>query len=64
MLLTLKEMELLCVFHDGTLSKTLGLLREAENEPPERMAMIESLIEKLSGMEDGEPASLAFEPEV
>lgn len=63
MQLTVKEMELLCVFHAGTLSATLGLLREAEDEPPERMAIVKSLTEKLSSLKDGETVSLAFEPE-
>ena len=63
MLLTLKEMEVLCVMHSGTLSATLDLLRVAENGPPERMAVVQSLIGKLSGLKDGETVSLAFEPE-
>lgn len=63
MQLSVEEMELLCVFHTGTRSGTLALLREAENEPPERMAVVNSLIEKLYGMKDGEMASLAFDSE-
>jgi hypothetical protein len=39
------------------------LLREAENEPPEKMALIKSVTEKLSGLKSGETVSLAFDPE-
>ena len=66
MLFTVKEMQVLCVFHAGTISATLDLLREAEtreNETPERMALVKSAIEKLSGLKDGDTVSLAFEPE-
>lgn len=63
MLFSVKEMSLLCVFHKGTISETLALLREAENEPPEKMALVNSVIEKLSGLKDGDTVSLAFEPE-
>ena len=64
MLLNVKEMEVLCIFHSGTISTTLNLLREKESaaEPPERTSIISSLIEKLSGMKDGDAVSLAFEP--
>ena len=66
MLLTVKEMETLCVFHAGTLSKTLGALRFAATEgggPHDRADDIKSLIEKLSPMSDGDIVSLAFERE-
>ena len=63
MFLTAQEMTVLCVFHAGTVSETLGLLREAENEPPERMAIVEKLIAALSDMKDGDTVALAFEPE-
>jgi len=63
MLFSLKEMELLCVFHSGTLSATLALLREAENEPPERMDIVKSVIDKLSAMKPGDTISLEFEPD-
>ena len=33
MLLSKQEMEMLCVFHSGTLSSTVELLRQAEGEP-------------------------------
>ena len=63
MFFTAKEMEVICVFHAGTLSATLDLLREAENEPPERMALVQGVIEKLSGMKSGDTVSLAFDSE-
>jgi len=63
MLFTVKEMQVLCVFHAGTISATLDLLREAENEPPERMMVVKSVLEKLSSVKDGDTVSLAFEPE-
>jgi len=63
MLFSVKEMEVLCVFHTGTVSATLGLLREADGEPPEKMAAVKSVIEKLSAMKPGDTVSLAFEPE-
>jgi len=61
-ILTVKEMEMLCVMHSGTLSATIDMLSKAENEPPERMAVVQSLIEKLSSLKDGETVSLAFDP--
>ncbi|MCL2853939.1 MAG: hypothetical protein FWE20_13115 [Defluviitaleaceae bacterium] len=66
MLLTVKEMEVLCIFHDGDLSSTLELLRriKAENTgPPSRMADIDSLIEKLSKMNSGDRVCIAFDSE-
>ena len=66
MMLTIKEMELLCIFHDGKLSSTLDLLRHAEEEgtaPPSRAADIRNVIEKLSKMKDGENVCLAFDSE-
>ena len=63
MMLTAKEMEVLCVFHAGTVSATLDILRELKNESGERMVHIKSVIEKLSGLKAGESVSLAFEPE-
>ena len=65
MVLTVKEMETLCVFHAGTLSATLATLREAagDTEPQPRLGDIRSLIAKLSGMEDGDAPRIAFEPE-
>jgi len=66
MLLTVKEMEVLCIFYDGTLSSTLDLLRHAEAEgtaPPSRAADINSLIEKLSKVKEGDNICLAFDSE-
>lgn len=63
MVLTVKEMEMLCVMHSGTVSATLALLREAENEPSERMTVVKSLTEKLESLKKGEGVSLAFDPE-
>ncbi|MCL2392875.1 MAG: hypothetical protein FWC66_09795 [Oscillospiraceae bacterium] len=66
MFLTVKEMEVLCIFHDGTLSSTLDLLRHAEAEgtgPPSRAADINSLIEKLSNVKEGENVCITFDPE-
>lgn len=63
MVLTVKEMQMLCVMHKGTLAATLDLLREVDNEPPERMAVVKSLTEKLESLKPGETVSLAFDPE-
>jgi hypothetical protein len=63
MLLTVKEMELLCIFHDGSLSSTLDLLKHIEEEgtcPPGRSVDLNRLIEKLSGLGDGDRVCLAF----
>ncbi|MCL2604733.1 MAG: hypothetical protein FWD90_09660 [Defluviitaleaceae bacterium] len=56
MFLTVKEMELLCIFYDGTLEPTLDLLRHVEEEgtcPPGRASDLNRLIEKLSQLEKG-----------
>ena len=67
MLLTVKEMEALCVFYAGTLSATLDSLRAAaaagENEKHHRLGDIRNLISKLSGMKSDGVVSVAFEPE-
>jgi len=66
MLLTVKEMEVLCIFHDGGLSSTLDLLRRVKAEgtgPPSWMADIDSLIEKLSKMNRGDRVCIAFDSE-
>jgi len=66
MLLTVKEMEALCVFHAGTLSGTLAALRHAAKEgggPHDRLEDYKSLIGKLSQMNDGDVVSLDFERE-
>ena len=61
MQLSVKEMEMLCVMHSGTVSETLAMLRNAE-KPFEGMIIVNSLIDKLSGLEDGEEVYLAFDP--
>ena len=63
MFLNPKEMELLCIFHAGTVSETLTLLRTALNEQHEKAALIKTVLEKLDGAKEGETVSLAFEPE-
>jgi hypothetical protein len=66
MLLTVKEMEVLCVLHSGTISATLDALRDAASKksvPPARMPDINNLIEKLSRMNEGDIVFIAFEPE-
>ena len=66
MILTVQEMEALCVFHDGTLSATLKQLRAAiaKGGLASRVHDINSLIDKLSKMRDGEVVCLAFEREI
>jgi hypothetical protein len=64
MRLTVKEMEVLCVFHAGTLSETLAALRHAVSVgggPHDRTDDTKSLIEKLSRMSAGDVVYLAFE---
>jgi len=63
MRLTVKEMEMLCVMHSGTVSETLVLLRSINAPPPELAATVSSLIEKLSGLKKGEEPTLTFDPE-
>ena len=66
MLFTVKEMEVLCVFHAGTLSATLEAFRDAmngETSPGARLGDMKSATEKLAGMMAGDVASLAFDPE-
>ena len=64
MRLTVKEMEVLCVLHAGTLSATLDVLRSAAagaDASFARMEDIMSLVDKLSRMREGDVAVLAFE---
>ena len=66
MLLTVKEMEALCVYHAGSLSETLAALRHAVEKgggPHDRTDDIKNLIDKLSRMNAGDVVSLAFERE-
>lgn len=60
MSLKVDEMLLLCAFHNGTISKTLDLLRNAKEESPERLALIKSLTKKLESMNEGDNVSLHF----
>jgi hypothetical protein len=63
MLLTVQEMEVLCVFYTDTVSATLDALRDAETRgggPHDRTEDIKRLIEKLSHLNDGEAVCLAF----
>ena len=64
MLLTVKEMEVLCIFHAGRLSATIDALRGAMSVPNQthpRVADIETLLEKLSRMADGDVVCLGFD---
>jgi hypothetical protein len=61
--LSVKEMLLICAFHQGTFSKTLNMLHKAKENDPERMALIKSVTEKLESMNEGSSVSLHFDPE-
>jgi len=64
MLLTKNEMEVLCIFYAGSLSATKDALQGVLTVPGQthpRIADIETLLEKLSRMTDGDLACLAFE---
>jgi hypothetical protein len=64
MLLTVKEMEVLCIFHAGSRSATIDALRGAMTTPNQthpRFADIETLLEKLSRMKEGDAVYLDFE---
>jgi len=65
MLFTVEEMELICIFHAGTLSETLETLRGVAPgiEFPAKKAAAESAVGKLSGMSFGDTVSLAFDSE-
>jgi len=65
MLLTVKEMEVLCIFHAGKRSATIEALQSAAEggQPHPKVADIKSLLEKLSRMADGDVVSLCFEAE-
>ena len=62
-LLTVKEMEVLCIFHAGSRSATMETLQSAteSGQPHPRMTDITSLLEKLSRMVDGDVVYLNFE---
>lgn len=65
MLFTKDEMELICVFHSGTLSETLDTLRAVVPgiEFASKKAAAASVVKKLSEMKPGDAVALAFEPE-
>ena len=63
-LLTVKEMEVLCIFHAGSLSATIDALRGALSTPHQthpRVSDVETLLGKLSRMNDGDVVYLDFE---
>lgn len=61
---TLEEMQMLCVFHEGTVSATLDALRVAAKIPnANKKAVAESLVRKLSELKPGDTVALDFEPE-
>lgn len=65
MILSIKEMELLCIFHNGTRAQTITLLRHAaqnKNDNPTRIAELSQLADKLESLPDGASVSLAFLP--
>lgn len=62
--LTKNEMEVLCIFHAGTLSATIEALRGALSTPHQthhRVADIESLLAKYGKMEAGAAICIAFD---
>jgi hypothetical protein len=56
-------MLMLCAFHNGTLSRTLDLLRKTTGGDAERMALIKIVTEKLESMSKEDAVTLHFEPE-
>ena len=66
MLLTKNEMEVLCIFHAGTLLATIDALRGALSVPNQthwRVADVESLLAKYDSMEVGADICIAFDCE-
>ncbi|MDR0272417.1 MAG: transposon-transfer assisting family protein [Clostridiales bacterium] len=63
MQLTVKEMELLCIFHAGSKSATLEALQGAASagQADPRIANINSLVGKLSKMQENITAYITFE---
>ena len=64
MLLTKNEMEVLCIFHAGTLTATIEALKGALSVPNQthpRVADIESLLAKYDSMEAGAAICIAFD---
>lgn len=63
MLLSVKEMEVLCIFHVGSLSATIATLQcvAESGQPIAQMDNVKSLLVKLSHMTTGDAACLVFE---
>ena len=63
MLLSVKEMEVLCIFHAGSRTETIEALQSAAEggQPHPKVADIKSLLEKLLRMTDGDVVCLGFE---
>jgi len=64
MRLTKNEMEVLCIFHAGTLSATIDALRGAltvPSQPHPRVADIKSLLAKYDSMEAGAAICIIFD---
>jgi hypothetical protein len=64
MLLTVREMGVLCALHAGSLPATIDVLQSAlsgdKGQNSTLMADIKSLAEKLSQMKEGDKVCLAF----
>jgi len=61
MILTLKEMELLCIFYNGTRAQTVDLLRHAaKGSNTERTTELTQLANKLETLPQGATVCLAF----
>ena len=63
MLLTLHEMEILCIFHDGTRDATVALLRHAAKNKqisPDRADSLAHLADKLDTLPEDAAVCLAF----
>jgi hypothetical protein len=65
MLLTVKEMGVLCTFHAGSLPATLDILQSVasgeKGQTHPLMENIKSLAGKLSQMKEGDKVCLAFD---
>jgi len=64
MRLTKNEMEVLCIFHAGTLSATIDALRGVSSVPNQthlRMADIEGILKKHDSMKAGSAICIAFD---
>ena len=63
MIVTIKEMEALCIFHAGSLPATIEALQGAisSGTTHPRMTDITSLLEKLTQLDVGDTVCIAFE---